>query len=135
VGDVFVGFVDGLRATFSFDPWFSLGASALAAALLSRNPRVPHYLLAALVLLGGWALQDGAAALQHLGGVGALSASQVTTRAWIALAVGSLGGFMVGYALPTWAGAFVGQRVTWGTGIASAVVVAITVSGMLASVG
>lgn len=135
MSDFFIGIVDGLRAVFAFDPWFSLGASALAAAVLARNPRVPQYLLAFLVLAAGWALHDGAAIAEHLTEAGALSAAQETTHGLVALTVGALGGFLVGYALPTWAGAFVGQRVTWGTGIASAVVVAITVSSMMTRVG
>jgi hypothetical protein len=84
------------------------------------------------VLAAFWWFGDGSQILETAT-VGAGGWSGMDAAAVVGLAVWALGGFAIGYALPAWAGSFVGQRVTWGTGWASAGVFAATVSGLIAT--
>jgi hypothetical protein len=118
---------NGLVLGIGFNPLASLVGPALAAMLLAREPGRLRWALAALVLAGAWFLGDGANLVGYAQeGLAALSAAE-----WVEMGLWIIVGFGVGYVLPTWAGVFVGRRVTWGTGWASAGVTAATVLGIV----
>lgn len=121
-----------------FDPVASIVGASLAAALCGY-PSAPRRRLAlsAVVLLCAWFLRDGLRLMAEtglLGGSASSAVASVTLARWETFAAWALAGSFLGYVLPTWAGAFVGVRVTRGTGYLSAAVVAATASGTLSSV-
>jgi len=118
---------NGLVLGLSFNPLAALVGSTAAAMLLARDPGRVRWALAVVVLVGAWFLGDGTVVLATArGGIVALSAAE-----WVEMTLWAALGFGLGYVLPTWAGVFVGRRVTWGTGWASAGVTAATVCGMV----
>ena len=123
----------GLLLGIAFSPVIALAGAALAAALYTAG----RTWAAALVLLGAWALGDGVALLSQ--GTDALAGSSLVsgglTAQWVVLVFWAVVGLGVGYALPAWAGAFVGTRVTHGTGWLAAGMVAVTASVALAMLG
>ncbi|MDH4140711.1 MAG: hypothetical protein OEV43_09100 [Coriobacteriia bacterium] len=108
---------------------------AVGAAALAGHPKASHSRVAwafALVL-GGWLVGDGLRALGRArdlaDGVGWLLGPPTPMWAeWTAIAAWALGALALGYALPAWAGAFVGRRVTRGTGWMAAIAVCMTAS-------
>ncbi len=128
--------VTGLALAVSFNPMASLVGAALAAALLARAERPGAGIV---VLAAAWLLGDGlrvlARARDAFDGVGPLvPGAPVAT--WVALGLWALGGALVGYALPAWAGAFVGRRVTHGTGwLAAATIAAVSSAGLAVLAG
>jgi hypothetical protein len=123
----------GLALGITFSPFIALAGAALAAALYTAG----RTWAAALVLLGAWALGDGVALLSQgtdaFAGPGLVSGGSAAQ--WVVLVLWVIVGFGVGYALPAWAGAFVGARVTHGTGWLAAGMVAVTASVALAMLG
>ena len=117
---------NGLVLGVGFNSLTSFVGSIAAAMLLAREPGRLRWMLAVLVLGGAWFVGDGVNLVQYAQGAPVLSAAE-----WLGMLLWALVGFGVGYLLPTWAGVFVGRRVTWGTGWASAGVTAAMVSGML----
>ena len=120
--------VAGLQLAVGFNPLTSLVASAVAAMMFARDDTLARVAIGAAVLAVGWAYGDGTRILAY--------AQEELAHGrlgwdWVTITVWALLGFLLGYAFPTWAGAFVGRRVTFGTGWASAAVVALTVSGMV----
>jgi hypothetical protein len=103
----------GIAAGFQFHPIYAAVAAALGAGLAGYRgaPRSRPWLAAAVVLVG-WALGDGIR----------IAGSPGTT---LELAAWAVTGLAVGYALPAYAGAYVGRQVHKGTGYLSAGVVAI----------
>lgn len=104
----------------------------MAAMLLARDPGPARWALAIGVLLGSWVLGDGLLAIARAHEATATGAASATL--WVTLVLWALGGFALGYALPAWAGTFVGRRVTFGTGWASAGVVAASLAGAIAAI-
>ncbi len=127
--DLFVAAGSGLALGLAFNPIASAVGVALAAGLATAG----RMLAAVVVLAGAWLLGDGAyllsSAADGLAGSGLVSGAE--SAQWVALGFWALAGIAIGYALPTWAGTFVGTRVTHGTGWLSAGVVAATASGAL----
>ncbi len=119
----------GLLLGIQFNPVASVVGAAVAAGLFAAGRAVP----AIVVLLGAWLLGDGARLLARatdaIAGPGLVEGG--IEAQWAVLALWALGGFALGYALPTWAGTFVGRRVTHGTGWLAAGAVAATASGAL----
>lgn len=106
-----------------FNPIAAASSSALAAAIsgYKRAPRGTAWWSAAIVL-SGWAVGDGI----RLAGAG-----QVPEY----LAAWAVVGLLLGYALPTLAGAYVGRRVHLGTGWLAAGAVALMLSPALSVLG
>jgi hypothetical protein len=113
----------GLQLAFAYDPIIALSAAALAAALLARSPGVLRILVAAAIVAGGWWLGGGSADAESL-----LALYRSDLPILIAASFGVVGSILFGYAVPVWAGVFVGRRVTWGTGWLSAAAVAAMLS-------
>lgn len=119
--------IDGLMLASAFNPVFSVLGSAAAAMLLARKPGPVRLVAGGVVLLAAWAIGDGLA-------LSAVSSASEPSAS-VTLAVAVVGSMALGYALPAWAGVYVGRRVTFGTGWLSAAVVAATVSGALSAIG
>jgi hypothetical protein len=132
-----VSALDALRAgwqvALGFNPLASVLGAGAAAALLARDPGPARRAVATIVLVGAWFVSDAAYAAELFRQLRAVAGS-APLLAWGIAAAAALGGFALGYALPAWAGVFVGRRVTWGTGWASAAVTAATVSVALATI-
>lgn len=106
---------------------FAAVFAAVAAMLLARAGGVGGLISGIAVLLVGWLIGDGmrtiAWARDLADGSGTLLPESPLWANVTAIVVWGAGSLAVGYALPAWAGAFVGRRVTWGTGwIAAAAV-------------
>ncbi len=127
----------GLSLAGAYNPIFAGAFAAVAAALCARRAH-PGRTAFGIALLGfGWVLGDGtrviASARDLADGAGALMPALSPAANWIAIATWALVGAGAAYALPAWAGAFVGRRVTIGTGWLAAIVVSVTVSGLVAT--
>ena len=120
--------LEGWQLAVGYNPLLSLVGSVVAAMLLARRPRLPRTIAAFGVLVGSWFVGDGLVLTRHARE--ALATDSGSALLWATLSVWALFGFGLGYALPAWAGTYVGRRVTFGTGWASAGVVAASVSGL-----
>ncbi|MCL4078032.1 hypothetical protein MX659_00180 [Coriobacteriia bacterium Es71-Z0120] len=106
---------EGGRLALAYNPLAS-ALAAVGAGLLAgfRGARRWHGALAAVTVLGGWALGDGAAV------AGALAAASArahpVAEPMLAIGVWASGGLVIGYAMPAAVGVFVGRRVFFGTG-------------------
>ena len=131
--ELFAAAGTGLLLGIQFSPVIALVAAVLAAALYTAG----RTWAAAFVLTGAWTLGDGVALLSRgtdaLAGTGLVGGGPAAQ--WVVLVLWALVGFAVGYVLPTWAGTFVGTRVTHGTGWLAAGMVAMTASAALAMLG
>ncbi len=117
---------EGLLLAAQFNPVTALIGAVIGAVALSRGADVLRVAIAVVALAGAWYLGDGARVLVFLGDVpGATGAA-----GWTAVALWAIGGMVLGYVLPALAGGFVGRNVTFGTGWASAAVVAAMVTGL-----
>jgi len=119
----------GWQLGISFNPLASACGAAIAAMLLVRNPGPLRWVLAVCVIAGAWFLGEGRAVLELARDLDVRSAG-LSSAAWAEIVLWSGIGLLLGYVLPTWAGVFVGRRVTWGTGWASAGAVAVMASGV-----
>lgn len=119
----------GMVLGVQVNPVASVAGAALAAALATAH----RTWAAAFVLCGAWLIGDGAQVFVRA--TGALAGPGLVAGGpdaqWVALGLWALTGVAVGYVLPAWAGAFVGRRVTYGTGWLAAAAVAATASGAL----
>jgi len=122
----------GLVLAGAYNVVFATVFAALAAALCARVERPARTASGIFVLLGGWLLGDGmrviASARDLSDGAGALLPAAPQWANLVALSVWALVSFGLGYALPAWVGAFVGRRVTWGTGWIAAIAVSASCS-------
>jgi len=122
----------GLILAGAYNAVFATAFAAVAAGLCARADRPGRTTAGVFVLLGGWLLGDGmrviASVRDLVDGAGALLPSAPQWANVTALVVWGVGSFAIGYAFPAWAGAFVGRRVTWGTGWIAAVAVSVSVS-------
>jgi len=122
----------GLVLAGAYNVVFATVFAALAAALCARAGRPARTTAGVFVLLGGWLVGDGmrviASARDLFDGVGALLPTAPPWANVVALVVWAVASFALGYALPAWAGAFVGRRVTWGTGWIAAIAVSASCS-------
>lgn len=114
-------------AAVTFNPAVSLLASAACALLWTRFTGWFGRVGAALLLLVAWLLADGSVAVV----LAERTASELGGPASWVMWASAAASLVVGYVLPAWAGAFVGERVTVGTGWLSAAAVALSVSGGL----
>ena len=120
----------GVALGLQFNP-LTATVGAVLAAVIFGYPKAPEARrpIAVSVLALAWLAGEGVR----------IGASLATTppKAWpdyAALAARVVAGAVVGYVLPAAAGAFVGRRVTRGTGWLSAAAVALTVAGALSAV-
>jgi hypothetical protein len=126
--------LDGLRLALAYNPLFALVGAAVAAGLGgSRRAENRHGAWAAGALAIAWVVGDGtrvvARARDVYDGVAFLVAPPgALWLNYVVVAVWALGGLALGYAIPALLGAFVGHRVTHGTGWISAVSVAVAAS-------
>lgn len=127
----------GLALAAAYNPVFAGAFAAASAALCARRGRPGRTSFGIALLALGWVAGDGtrviAAARDLVDGAGALLPAATPLVNWIAIATWALVGAGAAYALPAWAGAFVGRRVTIGTGWLAAIVVSATVSGLVAT--
>lgn len=120
----------------AYNPVFAGVFSAVCAVLCARRGRPGRTALGIGILVAGWLLGDGmrsiASARDLADGAGALLPSAAVGLNGAAIGLWAVLGFCVGYVFPAWAGAFVGRRVTFGTGWLAAGVVSVTCSGLVA---
>lgn len=146
MGDVLGAVAVGARLAAGYNPLLAVIGAAVCAVLLAagsarwgrgrgaRLARVPRSRLALAlgVLAGVWFLGDGTmvvlAGIDLARGAQGLSGAAAGRADWIALGIWGLGSLALGYALPTWAGAFAGRRVTHGTGWLTAMSLSVAVS-------
>jgi len=127
----------GFLLAAAYNPVVAGAFSALAAALCGRRGKRGRTALGIAVLAVGWTLGDGmrviASARDLSDGAGALLPALSVELNWVAVAVWAVVGAVVGYVLPAITGAYVGRRVTFGTGWLAAAVVSATCSGVIAA--
>ncbi|MBE0476983.1 MAG: hypothetical protein IBX62_07805 [Coriobacteriia bacterium] len=122
----------GVALALRYNPLLSFIGPPVAAALAVRSPRRHSFLgVPGLALMAAWVIGDG---VRVAGQARALGEGGGSVAGALAVAVWALGGFAAGYALPAWAGAFVGRRVTHGTGWLSAVSISLVAAGAVAAV-
>jgi hypothetical protein len=125
--DVGLGALLGL----AFNPLTALIGATLAGALGARS-RIGWALV---VVLAAWVLGDGVrviaaiAATVEAAGEGVIAAEVAPLVAWGLVSLGA------GYALPAWAGAFAGSRVTHGTGWLAGGAIGAAVCAAIATLG
>lgn len=118
----------GLMLGIQFNPVASVAGAALAAGLAAAR----RMWAAVFALCAAWILGDGSRLF--VSASGALAEGGADGQ-WVFLALWALTGLALGYALPAWAGAYVGRRVTHGTGWLAAAAVAASASGALGMLG
>lgn len=124
----------GLELAFQYNPLAALVGATIAAALLAPRDRVmERRIWAASALVIAWLVGDGLRVIARSrdvydGHTLAASAGGSVALDYTAIVAWAVVGLLVGYALPTWAGAFVGRRVTHGTGWLAAASIAIAAS-------
>ena len=133
----------GARLALEYNPLLALLGATLAAALLApRDRSLDRTVWGASSLLVAWLIGDGLRVIARArdlydsatpvaGDVAGLASNEA---GWVAIAVWALLGFALGYALPAWAGAFVGRRVTHGTGWLAAASIAVGTSLALSTI-
>jgi hypothetical protein len=140
-GAVAAALLAGVRFAFAYNPLTATVSASIAAAL-AGTPRVhaERSRWGVPVLAGGWLLGDGLRVLGRardafdgLGTTGTGSGPVWTV--WVVLGVWAIGSLLVGYVVPTLAGATVGRRVTHGTGWLAAAAVALTLALTLSVIG
>lgn len=117
--------LSGIALGLQYNPVVSVAGAALAAAI-SGYPAAPRsrWAWSAAILLVAWLAGDGIPVLAAAAAATSAGAA-ATTVAW------AITGVAFGLFLPAALGAYVGRRVTHGTGWLSALVVAATVAGAL----
>jgi len=132
VSDAFSALQAGLTLAAAYNTVFATVTAASAAALCSRADRPGRTTAGVFVWVAGWLLGDGmrviASARDLVDGAGALMPTSPQWANAVALLVWGATSLALGYALPAWAGAFVGRRVTWGTGWLAAIAVSVSCS-------
>ncbi len=124
----------GLALAFQYNPITALVGATIAAALLAPRDRVmERRIWAVSTLVIFWLVGDGLRVLARTrdvydGFALAATASGSVAVDYTAIVVWAVAELLIGYALPTWAGAFVGRRVTHGTGWLAAASIAIAAS-------
>jgi len=125
----------GASLAAAYNPVLGALTAALTAALWAKPGIRRRETAGYVVLAAGWLLGDGmrviAAARDLSEHADSLLPEASRATSAMALVVWGLGGLALGYALPAWAGAFVGQRVTWGTGWIAAIAVSLSVSAAI----
>ena len=132
--DLIAGTGAGLLLAANFNPVTAVAGAVLGAGLATTG----RVRAAVLVVALAWAAGDGMLLLARASEVrdgGVLVEGTGAAGSWVAIALWALVGAAVGYAAPAWAGAFVGRRVTHGTGWLAAGAVAATASGALMMLG
>lgn len=118
----------GWSLAVQFNPLTALIGAIIAAVALSRGVDAVRVAIAVIVLGAAWYLGDGAGIVAYVLGDGTGGAGEAAF--WVAAIVWGAGGITLGYVIPALAGGFVGRNVTFGTGWASAAIVAAMVSGL-----
>ena len=115
------------KAAIAVEPAYAASGAALAAAVVARKGGPIRWAVALTVIAGTWYVAGGGAAVALVHG-GALAAGMGTAELWASSALAAVAGCAWVAGIPAGAGAFVGRRVTLGTGWASAAVIAATVA-------
>jgi len=139
-GDIAVVLSTGLALALSYNPLTAIFSVPVAAALLGvKKPTHQRWVWAVSVLGFAWLIGDGMRVLARTrdvyDGLAGISDGAVPVWAqYAALAIWAIGGLLIGYVLPVWAGVFVGRRVTHGTGWVAATSVSIAASLALSAI-
>lgn len=132
--DIGAALAAGIKLGLAYNPMTAVLGAAVAAGLLGvRKPGREKVVWAVSTLAITWLVGDGMRAIARARDVydGVASLLGVSAPAWIdylAIGVWAAVSLAVGYAFATWAGAFVGRRVTHGTGWVAAITVAVGAS-------
>ena len=118
----------GLALAAAFNPIIALIGAAAAAAIVSVGRGYRRTFAAVSTLLAFWLVGDGLRVLARGRDLADGLGGSVGWPAWLSVALWGAGGLLLGYALPAWAGAFVGRRVVIGTGWLTAITVSVGVS-------
>lgn len=124
--------IAGLALGMRFNPLSAaLASGAFAAYVSAGDGRRGRAGVGAAVLAAGWLLGDGlrviARSREVYDGVRALVAVGAPPQAeWTAIAVWTVSGIALGYALPAWAGAYAGRQTVRGVPAAVGACVAAT---------
>lgn len=124
----------GARLALTYNPVLAVLGAALAAALLApRAVSIDRRVWGFSALIIAWLIGDGMRIIARARDVfdnyaHLISPNETAASAYAALALWGLLGLALGYTFPAWAGAFVGRRVTHGTGWLAAASVAVGVS-------
>lgn len=113
------------------NPYSAAVGAAIAAVIWTRAKSGRGIFWGWVVLAAAWLLGEGVFRLEYAREF----ADAGATALWPGLAIEAAVSMLVGYALPAWAGAFVGRRVTWGTGWLAAAFVALTAAGAAYALG
>lgn len=127
----------GIALAAAFNPVFALIGAVAAACVLATGRGVRRMFAGWSLLAAVWLVGDGmrvvASARDLYDGAGLLLPSAPVWSNVVAVVLWGAGGLLVGYALPAWAGAFAGRRVTMGTGWLTAGAVSVGLSLALAA--
>ncbi|MDY0087597.1 MAG: hypothetical protein RBS78_03475 [Coriobacteriia bacterium] len=130
-GELLAAAGSGLQLGIQFNPVVAAAGAAIAAAFAA----VGRVRLAAVTLAVIWLLGDGmrivSRAADALGSNGLVAGG--AGAQWAVIVMWALASLCIGYVLPTWIGAFVGSRVTHGTGWLAAGALAATAASALAT--
>lgn len=128
----------GVALAAGFSPLFALLGSVATACILATGAGLRRAFAAWGLLVAVWLVGDGmrviASARDLADGAGVLMTGAPHWANGTALGLWAVGGLVVGYVLPAWAGGFAGRRVTMGTGWLSAGAVSVGLSLAIASV-
>lgn len=112
------------------NPYSAAIGAMLAAVVWTRSRSARGIFWGLVVLLATWILGEAALRLQFADEV-----ARAGENGWLTFALASALNVGLGYVAPGWAGAFVGRRVTWGTGWLAAGTVALTAAGAAFAIG
>ncbi len=121
----------GALLGLAFNPVTALGGAAIGGALGARS----RIAWAAFAVFAAWLLGDGVRVLAAVAATLEEATGTSATAEVAPLVAWGLVGLVAGYALPAWAGAFAGARVTHGTGWLAGGSIAVAVSAAIATLG
>ncbi|PKQ09978.1 MAG: hypothetical protein CVT69_02115 [Actinobacteria bacterium HGW-Actinobacteria-9] len=118
----------GIPLAFAYNPLASIAAAPIAAGLLGVKRASSRRVAWGVSVAGfAWLFGDGLRALARARDAFDAAAA-ITWPTYTTIGVWAIGTLLLGYVLPLWAGAFVGRRVTHGTGWVAAASIAAGVS-------
>lgn len=131
LGEILAVAGSGLQLGVQFNPIVAMAGAAIAAAFAA----VSRARLAAVTIAAAWILGDGMRILTRAADVraGDVLVAGGPSAQWLLIAIWALASLGIGYLAPMWIGAFVGSRVTHGTGWLAAGALGATAASALAT--